>query len=537
MERKFGLTTSRISVAVDFHCTQRSLSEYEDIYMKMNDVEGDSKQFNYESTNIYEEIKPPLDGKPWFFGRLSKPEAKRILTPFENGLFIIYESENKQSEYTLAVCYGEIVHYFELENKNGMILIEKDREFSDIEQLIEFYSNGSKLTMIPPLVKSPVKRCAKIKPQIKPKPKFLTQKSGTVGDVKKPTSLSEDLCKARYAQPSDLQKKLQIEIKSFLSPINSEDKEIDSKKDKVAQKAKKLGINVDQLSEKELNWLTDNDFDQNSFGSKSQLLGRVKSFSMATKLSQWTKNFERRISGENRRHSVEIDGQQFISKSETSSKVFNALDDIADDSFDEEDNKEENSKKILDFHYEPLYQHSYFTNESYQRTLNWLLSSESVSDSSGIYSDIELHSNEKTENSIIRDTSTPALGKILWIHVPKVKDSGKISQLSESEIKLQEAMYEVMSSETSYVRSLQLLVNHFYKNIEVVKKYQKLITEEQFNNLFSNIKQITLVSEEILSHHEERWNGQILMHDVCDVLKWHYLQKLEKPYLTYCENH
>ncbi|RWR98500.1 rho guanine nucleotide exchange factor 16-like protein, partial [Dinothrombium tinctorium] len=125
--------------------------------------------------------------------------------------------------------------------------------------------------------------------------------------------------------------------------------------------------------------------------------------------------------------------------------------------------------------------------------------SESVSDSSGIYSDIELHSNEKTENSIIRDTSTPALGKILWIHVPKVKDSGKISQLSESEIKLQEAMYEVMSSETSY--------------------------------------QITLVSEEILSHHEERWNGQILMHDVCDVLKWHYLQKLEKPYLTYCENH
>ena len=52
----------------------------------------------------------------------------------------------------------------------------------------------------------------------------------------------------------------------------------------------------------------------------------------------------------------------------------------------------------------------------------------------------------------------------LWAELPEVIDSGILRNISPEDKKLQEAMFEVISSEASYLKSLNILVSHFVQS-------------------------------------------------------------------------
>merc|ERR1719228_639956 len=52
----------------------------------------------------------------------------------------------------------------------------------------------------------------------------------------------------------------------------------------------------------------------------------------------------------------------------------------------------------------------------------------------------------------------------LWAELPEVIESGLLKTISSEDKKLQEAMFEVISSEASYLKSLNILISHFVQS-------------------------------------------------------------------------
>ncbi|THD28078.1 Guanine nucleotide exchange factor [Fasciola hepatica] len=60
----------------------------------------------------------------------------------------------------------------------------------------------------------------------------------------------------------------------------------------------------------------------------------------------------------------------------------------------------------------------------------------------------------------------PGAFRVAWSDMTEVLSSGILKLLTKHEIQLQEAMFEVITSEASYYQSLNVLVNHFYHSPE-----------------------------------------------------------------------
>ncbi|KAF8570335.1 hypothetical protein P879_04574, partial [Paragonimus westermani] len=58
--------------------------------------------------------------------------------------------------------------------------------------------------------------------------------------------------------------------------------------------------------------------------------------------------------------------------------------------------------------------------------------------------------------------STTGAFRVAWSEMPEVINCDALKRLTKHEIQLQEAMFEVITSEASYYQSLNVLVNHFY---------------------------------------------------------------------------
>ncbi|KAK7069378.1 hypothetical protein SK128_023051, partial [Halocaridina rubra] len=56
-------------------------------------------------TESRKEVK--LNTMAWFHGKISREEAESLLTPHEDGLFLVRESTNFPGDYTLCVCYQD----------------------------------------------------------------------------------------------------------------------------------------------------------------------------------------------------------------------------------------------------------------------------------------------------------------------------------------------------------------------------------------------------------------------------------------------
>ncbi|KAJ8280390.1 hypothetical protein GJAV_G00053940 [Gymnothorax javanicus] len=107
----------------------------------------------------------------------------------------------------------------------------------------------------------------------------------------------------------------------------------------------------------------------------------------------------------------------------------------------------------------------------------------------------------------------------LWQNLDVVKQSGLLSKLPQREIIMQEAMFELVTSEASYYKSLELLETHFLKNPEL----GKTLIQSDMHFLFSNIEDVMKASEKFLMDLENRVEQSILISDVCDIVHDHAL--------------
>ncbi|KAM8805019.1 LOW QUALITY PROTEIN: ephexin-1 [Eudromia elegans] len=119
----------------------------------------------------------------------------------------------------------------------------------------------------------------------------------------------------------------------------------------------------------------------------------------------------------------------------------------------------------------------------------------------------------------------------LWQDLPEIRSSGVLSILQPDEIKLQEAMFELVTSEASYYKSLNLLVSHFMEN----ERLKKILHQSEAHILFSNVLDVMAVSERFLLDLEQRVEENIVISDVCDIVHQHTVNHFS-VYITYVSN-
>ncbi|KAM3719213.1 Ephexin-1 [Dirofilaria immitis] len=125
----------------------------------------------------------------------------------------------------------------------------------------------------------------------------------------------------------------------------------------------------------------------------------------------------------------------------------------------------------------------------------------------------------------------------LWCELPEVRNSGLLERLDEDTKKLQEAYFEVITSEASYLRSINILITHFMAAPEMLgsRRSSSMITNEERKQLFSNIFAVRDCSEKLLSDLENRLQENLVLSDVCDILCDHFETNFDS-YVKYCSN-
>ncbi|KAL7400659.1 hypothetical protein ABVT39_015625 [Epinephelus coioides] len=113
----------------------------------------------------------------------------------------------------------------------------------------------------------------------------------------------------------------------------------------------------------------------------------------------------------------------------------------------------------------------------------------------------------------------------------KVKKSGLSERMSQEERKRQEAIFEVISSEHSYLHSLEILIRMFKNSAEL----SEAMTKTEHHHLFSNITDVCEASKKFFKELEERHQQNIVIGDISDIMNKHAQSSFD-PYITYCSN-
>ncbi|XP_046360109.2 uncharacterized protein LOC124137724 isoform X2 [Haliotis rufescens] len=219
--------------------------------------------------------------------------------------------------------------------------------------------------------------------------------------------------------------------------------------------------------------------------------------------------------------------------------------------------------KTSKFVNEPLYQ--YYTKENLIRANRKLKMEEAISDDDsvvkrkrkkegGIYEDVE----QMLQDGILTDEDaksaedispskrstmlevlgrTGSLHRALWCEMPEVVDKGVLDKMEPQERKLQEAMFEIITSEASYMKSLNILITVFLIAPEFSADHSDrcVVTKRERQVLFSNIGAIRDASEKFLADLEERWQSNCVLSDICDIIFNHSIKNFE-PYVRYTSN-
>ncbi|XP_057326799.1 uncharacterized protein LOC130668493 isoform X2 [Microplitis mediator] len=122
--------------------------------------------------------------------------------------------------------------------------------------------------------------------------------------------------------------------------------------------------------------------------------------------------------------------------------------------------------------------------------------------------------------------------RTLWCQTPQVIKSGLLEQLTSDEKKLQEAKFEIITSEASYLNSLRVLVNEFLINHELV--YEALSATDR-EKLFGSVPSVLIASERLLAELESVWRGDPMLKGLPEVLLKH-AERCSKIYIDYCSN-
>ncbi|XP_016142067.1 rho guanine nucleotide exchange factor 15 [Sinocyclocheilus grahami] len=105
----------------------------------------------------------------------------------------------------------------------------------------------------------------------------------------------------------------------------------------------------------------------------------------------------------------------------------------------------------------------------------------------------------------------------LWQDLTVVKESGVLHKLTRTEKQRQESMFEVLTSEDSYLRSLRVLKDHFLGSRELS---ETMVIHDR-KTLFSNLLQVYEVSERFIRDLLKRVDESVVIADVCDIIYEH----------------
>ncbi|CAL8350280.1 unnamed protein product [Lota lota] len=119
----------------------------------------------------------------------------------------------------------------------------------------------------------------------------------------------------------------------------------------------------------------------------------------------------------------------------------------------------------------------------------------------------------------------------LWQNLEIVQNSSLLNDLSQKEIIMQEAMFELVSSEASYYKSLEILESNFLHNPVLYNT----LSNSDMHFLFSNIKEVVKASERFLMDLENRIEQSIWISDVCDIVHQHATEQFH-VFNTYVVN-
>lgn len=109
----------------------------------------------------------------------------------------------------------------------------------------------------------------------------------------------------------------------------------------------------------------------------------------------------------------------------------------------------------------------------------------------------------------------------LWCEQPDVIKSGLLKSLSEEEKKLQEAMFEVIASEATYLRSLDVLIEHFMDDPGMnpnLPEGRRVLDKRQHHVIFSNVREVRDVSARFLNDLEQRQMEGPVVRNISDII-------------------
>ncbi|XP_066993282.1 tyrosine-protein kinase CSK [Anabrus simplex] len=84
-----------------------------------------------------------LNAMPWFHGKISRDRAEQLLSPKEDGLFLVRESTNFPGDYTLCVCYQGKVEHYRVKYKDNQLTIDDEEFFENLAKLVEHYEQDA----------------------------------------------------------------------------------------------------------------------------------------------------------------------------------------------------------------------------------------------------------------------------------------------------------------------------------------------------------------------------------------------------------
>ncbi|XP_065126140.1 uncharacterized protein arhgef5 isoform X2 [Paramisgurnus dabryanus] len=119
----------------------------------------------------------------------------------------------------------------------------------------------------------------------------------------------------------------------------------------------------------------------------------------------------------------------------------------------------------------------------------------------------------------------------LWQDLPGVRSSSELGEVTEDERRLQEVRFEVVTSEASYSRSLDIVVDNFVLS----KQLKSLLSSQDKNWLFSKLSDVRDVSQSFLSKLEERVESDVMHFSVCDIII-NFCPQFRKVYVPYLTN-
>ncbi|XP_031369102.1 uncharacterized protein LOC102671140 isoform X4 [Apis dorsata] len=151
-----------------------------------------------------------------------------------------------------------------------------------------------------------------------------------------------------------------------------------------------------------------------------------------------------------------------------------------------------------------------------------------------IASDFNSDGYEEVEG-IIPSRSTTDLAKpghrTLWCQTPQVLNSDLLKRLTTKEKKIQEAKFEILTSEASYLNSLRVLKTEFLDDSSI----DEILTSIEKDKIFGDIPSVLHASEQFLAELETIWRHDPMLHNLPNVLL-KYADRCLDIYVTYCSN-